>query len=433
MPKKLQDVIKIKVVKEGPTPLGLRRIKVEEPKDVDVEVTPKEEPPYRQIIDKEHSGRSGFGLWVVATVSLVFLFFAFSVFFAKATVTIYPKVQELTLNQVFSASKNTELSDLPFEVIIISGEDNKLIPISGEKKEYSVGATGRVTLYNTSSFQPQKLAIDTRLEGSNGKIYKTKTPVTIPGADQATGLPGAVEVDIYASEPGEAYNSEPLDFKIFGFKGTPKYDTFYGRSLGSITGGLEGSLYTVSAIDRSVASTSLKTSLEDKLLKQLKAQIPDGYLLFDGAITFSMDSENMPEASAEAEAKVSIKGTLAGLLVREEDLVRKIAQVTLTDYQGEPIYIQGLENLEFSFSLQETLFWDSESIDFKLMGPIKIVYQVEASKLVTPLVGKERSIFDTELRKHKNISSADLSIRPFWKNTFPEKLSDIEASVIYPE
>ena len=44
------------------------------------------------------------------------------------------------------------------------------------------------------------------------------------------GKPGSVEVGIYGSSAGPEYNSIPIDFKIFGFKNTPKYAKIYARS-----------------------------------------------------------------------------------------------------------------------------------------------------------------------------------------------------------
>src|SRR6185436_19331087 len=99
--------------------------------------------------------------------------------------------------------------------------------------------------YNNYSTASQNLDIDTRLEGSNGKIYKTKTKIVIPGMKD--GKTGSVEVKVYASVAGPEYNSAPLDFKIFGFKGTPKYSKFYGRSKGALSGGAKGKAPALSA------------------------------------------------------------------------------------------------------------------------------------------------------------------------------------------
>ena len=82
------------------------------------------------------------------------------------------------------------------------------------------------------------------------------------------GKPGSVEVNIYANEAGAEYNSEPLDFKILGWKGDPKYEKFYGRSKGTITGGLKGTLPALSDQEKAAISVELKQALEEKLIEK---------------------------------------------------------------------------------------------------------------------------------------------------------------------
>src|SRR3989344_6062534 len=108
-------------------------------------------------------------------------------------------------------------------VAIISGEESKVVQDT-KTKDVIEKAKGTVLIYNNFSSVPQRLDIDTRLEGSNGKIYKTVKKIVVPG--MRSSAPGSVEVGIYAAAGGEEYNSGPLDFTIFGFKGTPKYSKF---------------------------------------------------------------------------------------------------------------------------------------------------------------------------------------------------------------
>ena len=187
---------------------------------------------------------------------------------------INPKVQDFTLNQTFSAVKDSSTSGvLSFNFISLSGEEEKIVNTE-EEKDYSQKAKGTIVLYNNFNTTLQNLAIDTRLEGSNGKIYKTEKVVTIPGIKDSK--PGSVEVGIYANEPGEAYNTSPIDFKILGFKGSAKYEKFYGRSKGDISGGLVGKLRLVGEEDKAKAIEELKVTLQDKLFKKATIELPEG-------------------------------------------------------------------------------------------------------------------------------------------------------------
>ena len=177
-------------------------------------------------------------------VSMVFFLFALSYLFSEAKITVNPKIQDIILDENLSAHKDGFADSLSFDLVVISGEENKMMQGSGEK-EVSKKAEGIVVLYNAFSASSQLLSIDTRLEGSNGKMYKTFTKTVIPGLAK-DGKPGSVEVKVFGAEAGADYNSGPLDFEIFGFKNTPKYSKFYGRSKGEITGGFVGMLPVVS-------------------------------------------------------------------------------------------------------------------------------------------------------------------------------------------
>src|SRR3989344_6073446 len=266
---------------------------------------------------KREDKRSGYTLWFVAIISIIFFIFSISYLFLKVVVTVNPKTQDVVLNENLTASKGASAGALSFDLIVISGEENKMLETT-LKKDVSEKAKGVVLIYNTFSSKTQRLDIDTRLEGSNGKIYKTVNTVVVPGMKGNT--PGSIEVGIYAAEAGEEYNSGPLDFTIFGFKGTPKYSKFYGRSKGEITGGFKGKASIIPEADKSAIINDLKTSLQAKLLKKAADQIPSGFILFKDAVILSIDENNTDHAS------IKIKATLYGFLFNEDKLAKKIAE-----------------------------------------------------------------------------------------------------------
>ncbi len=202
----LEDMVKVKRSAITPKPFKERILEHTEEEPIIIKRVPR--------LEKASNGPR-YGLWVIAFISGVFLLFAFSFFFANATVTINPKVKEYSLNENLAAFKDSSTDDLSFDLVIISGDESKVIPASAEK-QVALPAKGTVVIYNNFSGASQALDIDTRLEGSNGKMYKTEKRIVVPGKVGAT--PGSVEVNIYASAAGEEYNSGPLDFKIFGFK-----------------------------------------------------------------------------------------------------------------------------------------------------------------------------------------------------------------------
>ncbi|MDQ3244790.1 MAG: hypothetical protein M3P22_00350, partial [bacterium] len=293
-------------------------------------------------------------------------------------------------------------------------------------------AKGVVILYNAFSPTPQKLDIDTRLEGSNGKIYKTNTKITIPGMN-LDKTPGKIEVGIYAVELGEEANSEPIDFKILGFKGTPKYTKFYGRSKGAIVGGLVGKFHTLSTLEKEAVVGELKASLKEKLYKKATDQIPEGYILYPNAIFFDANEDDVVTSSKELEIPVSIKGVLYGFLLEEKSLTNKIAKNVIGGYTDEDLYISNIKDLEFNILNNNELTKDIKNISFKISGTTKFIYRVDTERIVGDLLEKNKKYFNQILSAYPNIESADLVLFPPWMTTLPNKHEKLKIIVNYPK
>lgn len=370
------------------------------------------------------------GLWMVALCSVVFLFFSFSILFSGATLSVGPRVEEFSLNQNFSATKAAAAPALSFDLVAIDGVESKVVE-GGEEKSVSRRAEGTVLLYNSFSAAAQTLAIDTRLLGSNGKIYKTKKAVTIPGMKGSTV--GSVEVGIYAAEAGEAYNSEPLDFNIMGFKGTSKYSKFYARSKGNITGGFIGKERDISTEDKAKILAELKDALKAKLMQKVNDQIPAGFILFKNAATVDIRGEDFKSQEGSS-VEVSVKGTLHGVLFEEKALSRKIAEKNFPKDKDSDIYLPNIRALEFS--LNESSFGaglaNAENLNFNLSGKTKAVWLVDEEKLMQDILGQKKGDINQILAHHENIISANLALRPFWKRSVPENKKDVKILVDYP-
>lgn len=371
-------------------------------------------------------------LWVVALVAVIFLFFALSFLFSNATITVNPKIKTISLNQNLSAVKDPNTDKVPFDLVVLSDQESKSILL--EEKDFQESAKGTVLIYNKMNSTPQALAVDTRLEGSNGKIYKTKTKATIPGMSK-DGVPGKVSVEIYGSELGKEYNSAPLDFKILGFKGTPKYSKFYGRSVGEISGGMVGKARLVTEDQKAIALKDLKASLQKKLFAKAVNQIPaKGFVLFKDATFLNIDDTNISPVTADGTVTMTIKGTLYGFIFNEEKLTKKIVEYLLPDETESDIYVSNLRDLSFVLLTKDILSYaDVTDIDFNIYGVPKIVYKFDSTKLVPELLGKNKEYLNSLLlAEYPNVESATYSIKPIWKSTFPDKAEKINVIINYP-
>jgi hypothetical protein len=382
--------------------------------------------------------KSRYFLWFIAFISVLFCFFAVSFLFAKAKIVVNPKTQDVVLKENLSADKdsNSGADGLSFNLVVIPGQESKNIPVTGEKNA-SIKATGTVLIFNAFSSSPQNLDIDTRLEGSNGKIYKTQTKTTVPGISKS-GTPGQVEVGIYAAEPGQAYNSSSsISFTIFGFKGTPKYSKFMAISKKgtTISGGFVGQAPDISDADKATALVALKTDIQTDLLNKTTAQIPDGFILFKNATFINTDDANMSSVyNADNTATLTLSGTLYGIILNEQELTKKIATDNVNKYDGSDVFIPNIKDLAFSLTNQDNANFDSlQNINFSLSGPAKIVWKLDVNKFTSDLLGKSKSDFTQILSQYTNVNSATLTLSPIWKMSIPDKTKDVKVIVNYPQ
>lgn len=416
----LQDMVR---TKRSKPPAPVERVRIEE---ATIEPRVVYSRPRRRSSSKNT-------LWLVAIVSVVFCLFSVSYLFSSVKINIDPKIKTVALNTNLSATQNASGETLPFNLIVISGEETETISAT-ETRDVLEKASGTVIIYNNFGYATQKLTADTRLSGSNGKIYKIKTAVSVPGI--VGTKPGSVEVGIYAAEAGEEYNSVPIDFNVTGFLGTPKYSKFYARSKGDISGGFKGKSPAVSDVDKASALARVKVSLQEKLLQKATDQIPEGFILFKDAAFLNIDQNSADFNSHEVgTVPVTLKGALYGILFNEEKLTKKIIDGNVKNYDNSAAFISNIKDLGFSMISPGSMYalGSEQDISFNLKGTVNIVWKLDEAKFITDLLGKSKTDFNAVLATYPNVDSADLTISPFWKMSLPDKSKDIHVFVNYPK
>lgn len=353
-------------------------------------------------------------------------------FLQKATVTITSKHQAIIYNnKQFTASKDQTISNpVDFEIMIVSDNKPKKIILT-DSKEVSVKATGSITLYNEFSLTPQKLSAGTFIMDSDGKTYKTDSLVTIPGYtidENKKIISGQITANITSFLPGEAYNGDPQDFYISSFKGTAKYNKIYGKLKIPLTGGAQGLVYILNDLDKSGVNIIANSSLKEELLKQVKAQVPPGYILYPDALTFSYKIDDN-FLSKTPDAEVPIDGTLSVVLLKEQSLVDNIIKISLlniSDDEFKEIKILDLDKLSFNFvDKQQIITKDMNSVSFLFTGNIDAVWNPDVEALKTKLLGVDKSAVLPIFRQDKGIASALVDIFPQWQKHIPNDVSKI--------
>lgn len=360
-----------------------------------------------------------FGGFLVA-VGFVYLGYLF--LHVGAIVTITPKMEEVFVKNLFTAKKNPNPSDLPFEVINLEEEASKTVPSTGEKKVEN-RATGRVIIYNDYSKQSQRLIKNTRLQSPEGLIFRIDSSVVVPGQSKKDGelIPGSIEVAVSADTAGEEYNIPLTDFTIPGFKGDPRYDKFYGRSKTTMVGGFKGMVKTASTKDLEAAKSELTASLRESLAKKSKEQTPGGFILYDNAIYIIFESMQTKDDN-----EVKIKAVLNGIIFNKDILASFIAKEALLTFDNAPVTSENLANLAFKPDSLEITPWQTGNLPFNLEGTTTILWLIDTNKIKTDLAGVAKSQVETVFRTYPGIARAQLELRPLWKSTLPEEANKIE-------
>ena len=373
-------------------------------------------------------GSSGRGVWYVAGLTIIILVFALTFVFAGATVYVTPREGTVELSGPIVAEKEPR-TGLAFEML--STEDSRSTSVTaGEKTMVEKRAMGTVRLFNNNGSAEQRLLIDTRLEAPNGYIYKTKKPVIIPGQKTVNGklVPGSVEVEVYADEAGDVYNINKTTFKIVGFRGSPKYNNFYGETVTEIQGGFKGESYDISEEELKEETDILKSELSASLLEKAKAEVPSEFILYDKATTISFDEPTIGTADESGMVEVKQTGTLNAVIFKESDLTKSLVSKVIADTAENSVTIPNIRELNIELD-KASVISDPETmttIKIVIDDKIRVVWDINDVEIKDALAGVKKRDFESKMIQYKNIESAELSLKPFWKNTLPDKPSAIK-------
>lgn len=373
-------------------------------------------------------------LWSIAGLCILALFFGISIIFSSATVTITPRTENITFdNESYVAKLNSAGdTDIAFEVLSVKQEAGEIVSAT-EEKEVTQKATGKIVIYNNYSTAPQRLINNTRFEAANGKVYRINSSVVVPGISNVGGkpIPGSIEAIVFADQPGEDYNMKVADlsgdFKIPGFKGDVRYNSFYARLKEDITGGFIGKQRIISEELRKGALEIIKIKLKEQLLKELYAVKPENYLIFkDG---YSVVYTNLPDTAIDTDkAKINIEASLNGIVFNNIKLTKYLASKKIDNYDGLAAELIPADDLVTVITGSDsTGLWKNNTLQLKLTGNAVVRWVYDKESIKKDLAGKKEADLAGLVTKYKNtIKSIQVVFRPIWTRYFPDDLNKIK-------
>jgi hypothetical protein len=246
-------------------------------------------------------------------------------------------------------------------------------------------ATGQLTIYNAYSSEKQQLVATTRFVTPDGKVFRLDEGVTVPGAQVKDGkiIPSSIEVSVTADKPGAEYNVGPIPkLTVPGFKGSPKYNGFYGEFKDKTSGGFVGERATPSEKDIADAKDNVVEFLKTSLQANVVNNRPVDLKIVNGAsevkvtrLTVNKNTNDKGEFHVFGEAQ------FRAMAFREED-VRQIALGEAT--KNHP----GMDFKSVKFDYRDVkVNFDKGEISFTVEVQGALWPALEVDKLKTEILG----------------------------------------------
>lgn len=408
-------------------PKKFERIKVQKPKRLRVEMDAPEKKPFFLPLKKR----------LFVSLLPFFILIALLAYFglSKAEIEIWPETQTLNFEEKVSANLRAE------EKNIASWVENKFVPVKMIEEEKNISqqifssgkvlkevkAKGLIRVYNAYSTSSQVLVARTRFISSEGKLFRSLSRITVPGAEYEKGKlqPRYIEAEVEAAEPGDDYNIGPSTFSIPGFAGTEKYTAFYGKSFESMTGGFRGEISQVTQKDLDGAKEVLMQKALEEARDSLEMKLDSDFIFLDDALKMEMaEADSLVKAGTETESFIfQIKAKIRALLFRKSDL-EKLAKEILSSRAPQDMILQE-ESFDLKYSLEKVDF-DSKEITLKIDFSGKVYENINISTFREVLGGK--SLKETQLifEEQANISKFKVKLWPFWVQKVPQNINKIE-------
>jgi len=395
----------------------------------DVFLRNKEERPLVEELEMEKTKKSRFLFKLTISFLILILFGAFGFValnrVSTAAINIFPYKETLTVDSRLRARANTTADGLQFEIAQLSAEESGLVTATGITSG-GQKASGKITVYNNYGSAPQKLIANTRFETSDGKVYRIKGAISVPGM-------GVLEATVYADQAGEEYNIGPSDFTLPGLKGGARFEKVFAKSKSAMSGGSSGNARVVKKEDIESVRTAVNEKLKNRLTETLSKQKPEGYVLFANAVKIEyIENADNPKVGDSVGRSMAFKtkGSAAGYLFKKDDLAKALADDNSGDLKKAPknetVAVDNVEALDFSLISADA---KNKEITVRLKGDADFVWTVDTAKLLEEIINYKGKDYTSVFQNYPAIEKAAIVQSPKWWPRFPKDKSKIKINI----
>jgi len=354
----------------------------------------------------------------------------------KAEIVVSARVESVNQDLALTADKSISKIDakqgkIPAQLLKIDKKDSQEFTVTGER-QLNEKAKGMITIYNEYSSSPQTLVATTRFVSEDGKTFRLTKTVTVPGAKVEEGniTASSISAEVVADQAGSDYNIGPSKFTIPGFQGSPKFNSFYGRSTQAMSGGVVGVAKVVTQEDIDKGEEQLSQKIFASLDQELGGQIDNNLKLLPEAVKKEVTSvESSVKAGSPADKfTLTVKANASLLLFSEKDISELAAQIIESAITDNKYVLKEKENLTYT---QVEPDFAKGTLKFKVKAAEKVAWKIDAEGLKKTIAGRSENEVKQIFNEHQEVDKAKVLFWPFWVNSVPESPDKIKMEVQY--
>jgi len=361
------------------------------------------------------------GSFVLLLVPLVLL----HTFFARATITVWPQMSQLHIEETISADIGAQVLDTEGKSVRAEQyeETHEMIRVfsSSGTKAKQEKARGIIRVFNENAASSQTLVTNTRFISEDGVLFRLQERVSIPAA-------GFLDIEVVAAEVGEHYNIEPSNFSLPGLAGSALYTKVFGKSTSHMSGGAEKQVAVVTERDIRDAKGKLFADLEAKAERSLLSSISEDFALIeDSFITTVLEDSSLAKEGAELDEFSYMGKVQVSAVGFAKDDIEVLARDIVQDYlsPGNEINASSLQ-----VAVETTEFAQNRSaLPLKLSIMVDQYEKIDTRGLKSEFYGIQEADFQDALQSFPYLAKAQISLWPFWTHTLPKSSKSLDVQL----
>lgn len=365
--------------------------------------------------------------FIGAVAALAAIFFAGTSIFARADVTLRFKKTPWQDTASFTAAADPSSPGiLKAQIFNPVKSATPLFPATG-KSQVSEKARGKILIFNAYSSKSQQLVATTRFETPDGKILRLVSQVTVPGAKIQDGkiIPSSIEADVIADKPGAEYNVGPMEkLTIPGFKGSARYDGFYGKLEAQLKGGFIGVRQVPTATDVETAKTKTTELLRAAFGPGFLDTVSDGLKILDGSSSFEVIKLSVDTAT-DKDGNFSVLGQARYTAIGFSEEELKTALLARAKKQDPNA---SFEEISVKYSNVRPDF-KRGAVSFTVASDAVLAPSFDRDAFRGSILGKQVGEVRDAILRLPELSEGKISLSPVWLSAVPTSANRVKILV----